>query len=72
MDQDSTRTANPDWTETPAPVSFADGYPILVTNTASLRALNALILSGGGEETPMTRFRPNIVIECDVPWGEDD
>lgn len=72
MDKDSARISNPEWTDEPAPVSFADGYPILVTNTASLRALNALIMSGGGEEVSMTRFRPNIVIDSDEPWGEDD
>ena len=71
MDNDSIRISNPDWTDKPAPVSFADGYPILVTNTASLKALNALIMSGGGEEVLMTRFRPNIVIDSDEPWGED-
>ncbi len=71
MDAQSIRIANPDWTDQPSPVSFADGYPVLITNTASLTALNALILSGGGEAVPMTRFRPNIVIDSGVPWGED-
>ncbi len=72
MDAKSIRMANLDWTEKPAPVSFADGYPVLVTNTASLTALNALITSDGGAVIPMTRFRPNIVIESDAPWGEDN
>lgn len=71
MDNDSIRISNPDWTDKPAPVSFADGYPILITNTASLKALNALIMSGGGAEITMTRFRPNIVIDSNEPWGED-
>ncbi|MBL4870494.1 MAG: MOSC domain-containing protein [Robiginitomaculum sp.] len=71
MDEKSERFANPDWTDSPSPVSFADGYPILITNTASLTALNALILSGGGTEVPMSQFRPNIVIDSNEPWGED-
>lgn len=71
MDNDSIRISNSEWTNKPAPVSFADGYPILVTNTASLKALNALILSDGDKEVSMTRFRPNIVIDSDEPWGED-
>lgn len=72
MNGESQRMANPDWTATPSPVSFADGYPILVTNTASLNALNALIVEGGNAAVPMTRFRPNIVIDSDTAWGEDD
>lgn len=71
MDDVSVRMANEAWTPTPSPVSFADGYPILVTNTASLAALNAHIEAGGEQAVPMQRFRPNIVVESDEPWGED-
>jgi len=46
---------------------LSDGYPILLTNTASLDALNHA--SGGLFE--MARFRPNLVIECTTPWLED-
>ncbi|MFP3978644.1 MOSC domain-containing protein [Marinobacter sp. KMM 10035] len=48
-------------------VGFADGFPFLITNLASLSELN------GRLEAPvdMRRFRPNIVIEGMAPWQED-
>lgn len=49
-------------------VSFADGFPYLVTTTASLAALNARL----DEPVSMLRFRPNLVIEQDAPFAEDD
>lgn len=48
-------------------VSFADGYPYLITNTASIQDLS----EKHGSAISMDRFRPNIVIECDSPWIED-
>lgn len=67
------RYANPKYARTTqAPVSFADGYPLLVTNTASLADLNARLAAKGANPVPMERFRPNLVIESDVPFGEDD
>lgn len=71
MDGESERLANEAWTSVPSPVSFADGYPVLVTNTASLAQLNTHIVEGGEQAVPMERFRPNIVIESDEAWGED-
>ncbi len=52
---------------TPAPVSFADGFPILVCNSASLEELNSRM----PEPVPMERFRPNIVIDGLEPFEED-
>jgi uncharacterized protein YcbX len=55
-------------------VSLADGYPLLVTTTASLDALNALIAAGDRAEEgplPMNRFRPNAVVDGTGPWAED-
>jgi MOSC domain-containing protein len=52
-------------------VSFADGYPMLLANTASLDALNDWLVEGGDEPIPMTRFRPNLVVTGAPAWAED-
>lgn len=52
-------------------VSFADGYPVLLTNTASLRDLNERIRANQGQPVGMERFRPNLVVESGQPFGED-
>lgn len=41
---------------------FADGFPLLITNQASLDDLNARLLAKDESAVPMNRFRPNIVI----------
>ena len=48
-------------------VSFADGYPYLVVGQASLDDLN------GRLQTPVSinRFRPNFVVEGNLPYQED-
>lgn len=48
--------------------SFADGFPILITTTASLADLNAKL----AHPIDMNRFRPNIVIDGALPWAEDE
>ncbi len=53
-------------------VSFADGYPLLLANTASLDALNDWLVEGGDGPVPMTRFRPNLVVTGAPAWAEDD
>jgi uncharacterized protein YcbX len=53
-------------------VSFADGFPMLLTNAASLSAVNNWLVEGGDEPVPMTRFRPNLVVSGAPPWAEDD
>ncbi|MFC7986082.1 MOSC domain-containing protein [Streptomyces sp. NPDC057336] len=55
-------------------VTFADGFPLLLTTTASLEALNALIARGEHAEEgplPMDRFRPNVVVSGTEAWAED-
>lgn len=57
-----------------APVSFADGYPLLLTNTASLEELNYQIIQQYKHEDHlplMTQFRPNLVIKTDQHFAED-
>jgi uncharacterized protein YcbX len=46
---------------------FADGYPLLLTTEASLDALNRRL----EEPVPMSRFRPNPVVDGELPFGED-
>lgn len=55
-------------------VSFADGFPLLLTTTASLDALNSLVAQGehaGEGPLPMNRFRPNVVVAGTPAWAED-
>jgi uncharacterized protein YcbX len=52
---------------TAAPITFPDGYPLLVCNESSLEDLNARL----GERLPMERFRPNLVLEGLPAWAED-
>ncbi|RKN49507.1 MOSC domain-containing protein [Micromonospora endolithica] len=53
-------------------VSFADAYPLLLANTASLDALNGWLADAGEPPVPMTRFRPNLVVRGAPAWAEDD
>ena len=48
-------------------VSFADGYPFLLTNEASLADLNARM----ARPIPMNRFRPNFVVAGAPAFAED-
>lgn len=70
-DAESERYCNPEWAGEGAEVGFADGYPVLVTTTASLAVLNQYLQSEGHAPVTMDRFRPNIVIDHDEPWAED-
>ncbi len=69
------RFVNPDYAvQKTDHVSFADGYPFLLTNTASLAELNQRIEANDSDqkiEIPMIRFRPNLVVETDQPFLED-
>lgn len=62
------RLRNDRWTNfTPTPVHFPDGYPLLVCNRASLTAL----VERMSQPLPMTRFRPNLVLEGLDAFAED-
>lgn len=71
FDDLSRRTASREWAGDDAPVTFADGYQVLITTTGSLAALNADMQAHGEGTVGMDRFRPNIVLDCDEAWAED-
>ena len=65
---DSPRITSPRWAGALAgPLAFADGFPLLICNAASLADLNPRL----PEPIPMERFRPNVVITGLAPWAED-
>lgn len=49
-------------------VSFADGYPFLITGESSLNDLNSRL----EKKVPMNRFRPNFVFNDSEPFAEDN
>jgi uncharacterized protein YcbX len=72
------RAVNPAYGAAGDTVSFADGYPLLLTATASLSQLNDWIATAAlergefdAEPLPMRRFRPNVVVETTEPFAED-
>jgi uncharacterized protein len=67
----SHRACNPTWAGDGVETGFADGFPILVTTTGSLKALAEEAERLGGAAFGMDRFRPNIVIENDRPFADD-
>lgn len=71
FDTAARRLASKEWAGNDSPVSFADGYQVLVTTTGSLRALNDDMAKHGEGAVGMERFRPNIVVDCDEAWAED-
>ena len=71
FDGEAERTASSEWAGPDAPVTFTDGYQVLVTTTGSLAALNADMAGNGEGSVGMERFRPNIVVDCNEAWAED-
>jgi uncharacterized protein YcbX len=68
------RPVDPRYARPGETVSFADGYPLLLTTTASLDALNSLIAHGpraAEGPLPMNRFRPSVVVAGTEAWAED-
>ena len=64
FDPDAKRLADSRWTSSiEARTAFADGFPLLVTSTASLDELNRRLAASGHAAVTMQRFRPNIVLE---------
>ena len=72
FDRARTRECNREYAgHSGAHTMFADGYPILVANTASLADVNARLVARGHAALPMNRFRPNVVIEGLPAFDED-
>ncbi|HEU5006464.1 MAG TPA: MOSC N-terminal beta barrel domain-containing protein [Jatrophihabitantaceae bacterium] len=74
QDDPRRRPTNPDYTVAGDCVSFADGYPLLLTTEESLAALNRLIATGRHPDQgplPMRRFRPSVVVAGAPAWDED-
>lgn len=67
MADDDIREVDSKYGETGDIVSFADGYPILITNDKSLKDLNHRL----AKPINMNRFRPNLVVNGNLPWEED-
>jgi uncharacterized protein len=74
LDDPTRRRTNPAYSRDTDRVSFADGYPLLLTAESSLGALNDLIAAGplaAEGPLPMRRFRPNVIVTGSAPWAED-
>ena len=61
------RPVDPDFSDPQDRVTFADGFPVLVTNDASLTDLNARLPA----PIRMDRFRTNVAVAGAEPWAED-
>ena len=72
FDPEQQRLADPHWTgELQAETAFADGFPLLVANSASLADLNQRLAARGVAAVTMQRFRPNLVLDGLQPYDED-
>jgi uncharacterized protein len=71
LDDPTRRAVDPDYGADGDTVSFADGYPVLLTSTESLDQLNQWLNAAGDQPVPMNRFRPNVVVSGYHPWDED-
>ncbi len=72
FDPDQQRLSNTKWTgDLLAENGFADGFPLLVTSTASLADLNVRLAALGHATVDMRRFRPNLVIDGIDAFDED-
>ncbi len=72
FDPEEQRLSDPKWAGTvTAENQFADGFPLLVANSASLAELNGRLGAKGAAPVTMQRFRPNLVLDGLQPWDED-
>jgi uncharacterized protein YcbX len=74
LDDPTRRPTNPKYSRDSDRVSFADGYPLLLTSEESLAAVNGWIAEGkraAEGPVPMRRFRPSVVVSGAPAWAED-
>ena len=72
FDPEERRLSNPQWAgEIEAENAFADGFPLLVANAASLADLNTRLAARGAAPVTMARFRPNLVLSGLQAYDED-
>ena len=67
MDDPAARPVDPAHNPGDAVVSFADGFPVLLTSEQSLASLNERM----AEPVSMLRFRPNVTVDGFAPFAED-
>ncbi len=71
LDDPTRRGVDPEFGAPEDRVSFADGYPLLLTTAGSLDALGRWLAEEGHPPVPMNRFRPNVVVAGAPAWAED-
>jgi uncharacterized protein len=72
FDPEQKRLSDPQWTaDVAAENAFGDGFPLLVTSTASLADLNERLRAKGAQAVTMARFRPNLVLDGLQAYDED-
>jgi uncharacterized protein len=71
LDDPTRRQVDPEFGAPGDRVSFADGFPLLLTTLGSLDALGRWLIEDGQPAVPMTRFRPSVVLAGTAPWAED-
>jgi len=74
LDDPTRRATDPTYSLDIDRVSFADGYPLLLTTQESLDAVNGWIAEGpraAEGPVPMRRFRPSVVVSGAPAWAED-
>lgn len=78
-DDPTRRTFDRPWATPDTHAPYTDSSPVTLASLASVRRLDDWITEGAlerGEEAPaplpVERFRPNVVVDGDVPFAEDD
>jgi uncharacterized protein YcbX len=72
LDDPTRRAVDPRYGTADDRVGFADSFPVLLTSTASLAAVNGWLAELDHPAVPMNRFRPNLVVSGFPAWVEHD